>query len=140
MPCVITLFSTLGILNFHSQDDIWDIYAPRNALSRQEEKSLEKFEHMASLNHYRIQILIDRKDGDDLMNHADLLEISDLNSFVVNNISTTDSLFGKKWTYHQLCGVYCNESNALILGFIQVGFFLNFLPFYLRAFQPKFQI
>ncbi|TMS34281.1 hypothetical protein L596_001907 [Steinernema carpocapsae] len=36
IPVIITVISTYGIQFFHSQDDIWDIYSPLNALSRSE--------------------------------------------------------------------------------------------------------
>lgn len=58
MPFVITVFSSFGVLNFCSQDDIWDIYAPLNAQSRVEEKAFENFEYVSSANHYRVEILL----------------------------------------------------------------------------------
>lgn len=82
---------------------------------------------MASLNHYRIQILIDRKDGSSLFNNLDLLEISAIDSFIMNNMSMTDPISGKKRGYRQLCGLYCNESNALVLGFIRVFFLFDLI-------------
>jgi hypothetical protein len=42
------------LLNFHSQDDIWDIYAPLNALSRVEEAAQKNFEYIAANHHYRV--------------------------------------------------------------------------------------
>ncbi|KAH7720807.1 Patched family protein [Aphelenchoides avenae] len=117
VPCVVTLVSTVGFLNFHSQDDIWDIYAPLNAKSRIEEAALKDFEFMSSANHYRIQILVDRKDEGNLMNLDDLKEIASVNKFVVDNVTAFD---GRGiFAYRDMCGIYCNESNALVLGFVQ---------------------
>jgi hypothetical protein len=45
------------LLNFHSQDDIWDIYAPLNALSRVEEAAQKNFEYIAANHHYRVGFL-----------------------------------------------------------------------------------
>lgn len=53
-PCLLTLLSLVGVRNFHSEDDIWDLYAPLNALSRTEEKAMERFERVASLHHYKV--------------------------------------------------------------------------------------
>jgi hypothetical protein len=52
------LVSCVGLLNFHSQDDIWDIYAPINALSRVEEAAQHDFEYIAANHHYRVGISI----------------------------------------------------------------------------------
>ncbi|KAK0394895.1 hypothetical protein QR680_000996 [Steinernema hermaphroditum] len=117
IPVIITVVSSYGIQYFHSQDDIWDIYSPLNALSRTEEKALEKFEYASSANHYRIQILVDRKDGGSLMNTQDLLDIGSLHKLITDNVTASDGM--KTYWYREMCGVYCNESNSIIVGFLQ---------------------
>uniref|UniRef100_A0A1I8AC02 SSD domain-containing protein n=1 Tax=Steinernema glaseri TaxID=37863 RepID=A0A1I8AC02_9BILA len=117
VPVIITAISSYGIQFFHSQDDIWDIYSPLNALSRREEKALEKFEYASSANHYRIQILVDRKDGGSLMNRQDLLDIGSLHKLITDNVTASDGM--KTYWYREMCGVYCNESNSIIVGFLQ---------------------
>jgi len=52
------------------------------------------------------------------MNTDDVAEISDVNRLIVDNL--TASAGGHSWTYDLLCGIYCNDSNALIIEFIQV--------------------
>lgn len=42
------------MLFFHSQDDIWDIYAPLNGLSRREELALKPFEYASGSHHHRV--------------------------------------------------------------------------------------
>ncbi|CAD5209684.1 unnamed protein product [Bursaphelenchus okinawaensis] len=118
-PILTTLISCVGLFNFHSQDDIWDIYAPLNALSRVEEHGMNRFEHISATHHYRIQVLVDRKDGGNLMTHEVLNELAAVNRFIVENVTVTD---GKRhFNYDQICGIYCNESNALVIGFIQAA-------------------
>ncbi|KAI1712423.1 patched family domain-containing protein [Ditylenchus destructor] len=121
VPCLLTLISIFGCLprNFHSQDDIWDIYAPRNALSRVEEKALESFNDYISSNHYRIQVLVDRKDGKNLMNPEDLAEITAVNRLIVENDTISVKGVNKYWSYKDLCGAYCTEGNDPVLTFIQ---------------------
>jgi hypothetical protein len=58
IPIVTTLICSIGLLNFRSEDDIWDIYSPLNAASRREEKELERFEHASGSKHYRVLINI----------------------------------------------------------------------------------
>ncbi|ETN71974.1 hypothetical protein NECAME_19076, partial [Necator americanus] len=53
IPTLLTIFSSYGMVFFHSQDDIWDIYAPLDALSRVEEKALLPFEYASASHHYR---------------------------------------------------------------------------------------
>uniref|UniRef100_A0A0M3I2E1 SSD domain-containing protein n=1 Tax=Ascaris lumbricoides TaxID=6252 RepID=A0A0M3I2E1_ASCLU len=117
IPLITTLTSTVGLLNFHSQDDIWDIYSPLNGISRIEEKALERFEYASSAHHYRIQILVNRKDGKNLMNAPDLDEMLAMHRFVSDNISISDG--ESSYLYHDICGIYCNESNAIVLSFIR---------------------
>lgn len=52
------------------------------------------------------------------MNADDVAEISDVNRLIVDNL--TASAVGQSWTYDLLCGTYCNDSNALLIEFIQV--------------------
>lgn len=52
------------------------------------------------------------------MNMMDLNEISNMHSYVVNNISIADG--NNSLTYDDICGIYCNDSNAIVLSFIQV--------------------
>ncbi|CAD5213392.1 unnamed protein product [Bursaphelenchus xylophilus] len=118
-PIITTLISCVGLFNFSSQDDIWDIYSPLNALSRIEEKGMEKFEYVAATHHYRIQVLVDRKDGGNLMNSESLKELAAVNKFIVENVTVSDR--GNLLTYKDVCGIYCNESNALVIGFIQAA-------------------
>lgn len=53
-----TLFSTLGLFNFHSEDNIWDLYSPLNGFCRAEEHALERFEYASSVHHYRVLVII----------------------------------------------------------------------------------
>ncbi|VDM56324.1 unnamed protein product [Angiostrongylus costaricensis] len=66
------------MLSFHSQDDIWDIYAPLNALSRVEEKGLLPFEYASASHHYRMQILVTRKDHTNVLTNEVLDELYDI--------------------------------------------------------------
>uniref|UniRef100_A0A158R6A4 SSD domain-containing protein n=1 Tax=Syphacia muris TaxID=451379 RepID=A0A158R6A4_9BILA len=117
IPVILTLISTLGIKNFHSQDDIWDIYSPTNGKCRVEEKALEPFEYASSSHHYRIQILANRKDGGNLFNEQDISELMALHNFVVDNITVLND--DKLYTYNDFCGTYCNSSNLIVLAFLQ---------------------
>lgn len=53
------------------------------------------------------------------MNLEDLKEIAGVNKFVVDNITAFDGR--RVFAYRDMCGIYCNESNALVLGFVQVS-------------------
>ncbi|VDD92064.1 unnamed protein product [Enterobius vermicularis] len=123
IPLITTLVSTLGLRNFHSQDDIWDIYSPLNGRSRIEEKALQRFEHASSSHHYRIQILVNKKDGGDLMNEMSINEMLTVHKFVVENITVTEH--NKVYGYKDFCGVYCNDSNAIVLAFVQAVVDIN---------------
>ncbi|KHN84295.1 Patched domain-containing protein 3 [Toxocara canis] len=117
IPLITTLTSTMGLFSFHSQDDIWDIYSPLNGMSRVEEKALERFEYASSAHHYRIQILVSRKDDGNLMNRANLNEMMAMQRYISENISISDG--EQSYLYHDVCGIYCNDSNAIILGFVR---------------------
>ncbi|MFH4982116.1 hypothetical protein AB6A40_008825 [Gnathostoma spinigerum] len=58
LPVLITLGSFPGLLYFHSEDDIWDIYSPLNGISRKEAKALEPFEYASSAHHYRVRFFL----------------------------------------------------------------------------------
>ncbi|VDM41759.1 unnamed protein product [Toxocara canis] len=120
IPLITTLTSTMGLFSFHSQDDIWDIYSPLNGMSRVEEKALERFEYASSAHHYRIQILVSRKDDGNLMNRANLNEMMAMQRYISENISISDG--EQSYLYHDVCGIYCNDSNAIILGFVRAPF------------------
>ncbi|KAI6193524.1 Patched domain-containing protein 3 [Aphelenchoides besseyi] len=119
VPIITTLISCVGLFSFQSQDDIWDIYSPLNAMSRVEEAAMEKFEHIAAKHHYRIQVLVERKDNGSLLNAESLQEMSQINNFVVNNITAYNSQRG--FAYRDICGIYCNDSNAFAIGFVQAS-------------------
>uniref|UniRef100_A0A7E4VLW0 SSD domain-containing protein n=1 Tax=Panagrellus redivivus TaxID=6233 RepID=A0A7E4VLW0_PANRE len=119
VPTIITLISAVGLTKFQAQNNIWDIYAPLNAKSRIEEAALEPFEYASASHHYRIQILVDRKDGGNVMNKDDLAEIAAVNKVISDNITVSDGTSRGPYAYKELCGVYCNNSNALVIGFLQ---------------------
>ncbi|KAE9549531.1 hypothetical protein FO519_007249 [Halicephalobus sp. NKZ332] len=118
IPLLFTLLSTFGFFKFHAQNDIWDIYSPLNAISRTEEKTLQKFEYPSGSHHYRMQILVDKKDGGNIFTKEDLVEIGAVNKFITENF-TIQNPSKKTYPYNEICGVYCNESNALVIGFLQ---------------------
>uniref|UniRef100_A0A0N4ZB75 SSD domain-containing protein n=1 Tax=Parastrongyloides trichosuri TaxID=131310 RepID=A0A0N4ZB75_PARTI len=118
IPLIFTALTSIGFLKFHTQDDIWDIYAPINALSRVEERHLKDFEYPSSSHHYRIQVLVQHKnEGENLHNSKYLQEIQDINKLIVENITISDGL--RNYFYHQLCGIYCEESNELLLAYLE---------------------
>uniref|UniRef100_A0A0R3S0D2 SSD domain-containing protein n=1 Tax=Elaeophora elaphi TaxID=1147741 RepID=A0A0R3S0D2_9BILA len=122
-PVIITLLATAGLPRFHIDNDIWNIYSPINGLSRAEEKALKRFEYASGVHHYRLQILVNRKDGGDLMNENNTDEMLRMDRFIVNNITVTDGY--KFFTYRNICGVYCNESNDIVLTFIKAAINMN---------------
>ena len=77
-----------------------------------------KFEFIAAEHHYRIQVLVDRKDGGSLMNAESIDEMIEVNKFVTENVTAWNG--ERSFAYDEMCGIYCNESNALALGFVQV--------------------
>jgi hypothetical protein len=44
-------------------------------------------------------------------------EISDMHQFVIDNITITNK-DGKTLNYRNFCGVYCNDSNSIVIGFL----------------------
>lgn len=64
-----------------------------------------------------MQILVDRKDGGNIFTKEDLAEIGSVNKLIAENftIQTPE----KKYFYNDICGVYCNDSNSLVIGFLQ---------------------
>ncbi|CAB3404091.1 unnamed protein product [Caenorhabditis bovis] len=119
IPSLLTIASTYGFLNFHSQDDIWDIYAPTNGLSRVEESELKRFEYASGSHHHRMQVLVSRKDGQNVLTEEVLNEVSRSHKFVADNITAFDG--SHHVHYKNLCGVYCNDSNAAIIAFLQAA-------------------
>ena len=57
LPLLLTIISGCGFVYFHSDDDIWDLYAPSNGVSRVEENALRPFEFASSTHHYRVNYL-----------------------------------------------------------------------------------
>uniref|UniRef100_A0A915PS92 Serine/threonine-protein phosphatase n=1 Tax=Setaria digitata TaxID=48799 RepID=A0A915PS92_9BILA len=123
LPILTTILSTAGLLRFHIDNDIWNIYSPINGLARVEEKALKRFEYASGAHHYRLQVLVNRKDGGNLMNVNNTDEILKMERFVVNNVTITDGF--SFFTYHNICGVYCSDSNDIVLTFIKAAIDMN---------------
>ncbi|KAL3994794.1 Patched family protein [Acanthocheilonema viteae] len=123
LPIIITLSLTIGLPRFHVDNDIWNIYSPVNGLCREEEKALRRFEYASGAHHYRLQILVNRKDGGNLMNDNNTDEMLKMERFIVNNVTVSDGI--QFFTYHNICGVYCNESNNIVLTFIKAAITMN---------------
>lgn len=70
---------------------------------------------------FQLQILVNRKDGGNLMNDNNTDEMLKMERFIVKNVTITDGI--KILTYPNICGVYCNESNDVVLTFIKVYYF-----------------
>ncbi|VDK28974.1 unnamed protein product [Gongylonema pulchrum] len=70
-----------------------------------------------------MQILVNRKDGGNLMNENDLDELMAMHRFVVNNVTIDDGT-STGLSYRDICGIYCNDSNNIVLSFIQVNLHL----------------
>ncbi|VDO40231.1 unnamed protein product [Haemonchus placei] len=155
VPVLLTIISSYGMLSFHSQDDIWDMYAPLDGLSRLEEQALKPFEYASGSHHYRVnsksfvekrngyvmkadlkaiaftylkgkfeylkmQILVTRKDGGNILTIQGLDELYEVQKFITENVTITDG--SQEYHYADMCGVYCEDSNAAIILFLQVGF------------------
>uniref|UniRef100_A0A914VWU1 SSD domain-containing protein n=1 Tax=Plectus sambesii TaxID=2011161 RepID=A0A914VWU1_9BILA len=116
LPVIITFFCSFGLLRVRFEDDIWDIYSPLDSISRAEEKDIMPFEHASGLNHYRMTIVVDRSDHGNLLDLSNLEEIDQLNRFIARNHSIHHG--GKNYYYRDICGVYCNDSNTALLGFL----------------------
>lgn len=67
-----------------------------------------------------MQILVDKKNGGNIFNKNDLAEIATVNRILVENMTIPDFSLTKNYFYREICGIYCNESNALVIGFLQV--------------------
>ncbi|CAJ0957827.1 unnamed protein product, partial [Mesorhabditis belari] len=117
IPTLLTIISTYGFLYFHSQDDIWDIYAPTNGLSRVEEKALQRFEYASASHHHRMQILISRKDGGSLLFMKYLDEIDHTHHLITENVTASNG--NSTFRYDEMCGVYCADSNAGVIAFLK---------------------
>uniref|UniRef100_A0A8R1HRU7 SSD domain-containing protein n=1 Tax=Caenorhabditis japonica TaxID=281687 RepID=A0A8R1HRU7_CAEJA len=120
VPALLTIFSTYGFLSFHSQDDIWDIYAPTNGLSRVEEAAMKRFEYASGSHHHRMQILVSKKNRGNILTNEALEEVAFAHKFVADNITAWDG-HHQQIAYKDLCGVYCNDSNAAVLAFFQAS-------------------
>uniref|UniRef100_A0A1I7VKP0 SSD domain-containing protein n=1 Tax=Loa loa TaxID=7209 RepID=A0A1I7VKP0_LOALO len=123
LPILTTLISTAGLLRFHIDNDIWNIYSPVNGVSRAEEKALERFEYASGMHHYRLQILVNRKDGGNLMNDNNTDEMLKMDRFITNNVTISNGF--NFFTYRNICGIYCNESNDIVLTFIKIAINMN---------------
>ncbi|WKX95150.1 hypothetical protein Q1695_011979 [Nippostrongylus brasiliensis] len=117
IPTLITIISSYGMLSFHSQDDIWDIYAPLDGLSRVEEKALIPFEYASASHHYRMQILVSRRDQGNILTMESLDEMYDVQKFVSENMTASNGILD--YQYNDMCGVYCDDSNAGVITFLQ---------------------
>ncbi|KJH50644.1 patched family protein [Dictyocaulus viviparus] len=92
IPTILTIISTYGMFSFHSQDDIWDIYAPLNAISRIEEKGLQPFEYASASHHYRMQILVNRKDQTNVLTMSTLDELYEIQQTAIATRGTSMSI------------------------------------------------
>ncbi|CAD6195562.1 unnamed protein product [Caenorhabditis auriculariae] len=119
VPSLLTIVSTYGFWSFHSQDDIWDIYAPLNGLSRVEEKGLSKYEFASGSHHHRMQILIGRRDEGNILEPSLLSKMSKAHHTVAENMTASNGQ--SEFFYKQMCGVYCNSSNAALLALMQAA-------------------
>ncbi|KAF1765638.1 hypothetical protein GCK72_005591 [Caenorhabditis remanei] len=117
VPALLTIVSTYGFLSFSTQDDIWDIYAPTNGLSRVEEAGIRRFEYASGSHHHRMQILVSKKNRGNILTNEALDEVSQAHKFVADNITVWDGQ--NQIAYKNLCGIYCNDSNAAVLAFLQ---------------------
>ncbi|KAK6738921.1 hypothetical protein RB195_020798 [Necator americanus] len=119
IPTLLTIFSSYGMVFFHSQDDIWDIYAPLDALSRVEEKALLPFEYASASHHYRMQILVTKKDGGNVLTMEALDQMQEVQKFITENITASNGI--TDYHYHDFCGVYCADSNTAVIAFLQTA-------------------
>ncbi|CAJ0605858.1 unnamed protein product [Cylicocyclus nassatus] len=119
VPTLLTIISSYGMVFFHSQDDIWDIYAPLDGLSRVEEKALLPFEYASASHHYRMQVLVTKKDGGNVLTMDALDEMLEVQKYVTENITFSNGL--KNFEYYDICGVYCGDSNSGVIAFLQTA-------------------
>ncbi|MCP9262032.1 Serine/threonine-protein phosphatase [Dirofilaria immitis] len=73
--------------------------------------------------HDPLQILINRKDGKSLMNDNNTDEILKMNRFIANNVTISNGF--NLFIYHNICSVYCNDSNDIVLTFIKAAINMN---------------
>ncbi|KAK5967254.1 Sterol-sensing domain and Patched family-containing protein, partial [Trichostrongylus colubriformis] len=119
IPTLLTIISSYGMLSFHSQDDIWDMYAPLDGLSRLEEKGLKPFEYASGSHYYRMQILVTRKDGGNILTMKGLDELYEVQKFISENVTAWDGT--QEVLYEKMCGIYCDDSNAAIIAILQTA-------------------
>ncbi|KAK6029008.1 patched family protein, partial [Ostertagia ostertagi] len=119
VPALLTIISSYGMLSFHSQDDIWDMYAPLDGLARLEEQALKPFEYASGSHHYRMQILVTRKDGGNILTMDGLDEIYEVQKYISENVTASDGI--QELHYSDMCGVYCDDSNAAVIAVLQTA-------------------
>lgn len=73
----------------------------------------------------QLQILVSRKDSGNLMNDNNTDEMLKMDRFIVNNVTISDGF--KFFTYRNICGVYCNDSNDIVLTFIKVYYLFTII-------------
>lgn len=66
----------------------------------------------------QIQVLVDRKDGGNMMNAQSLQELAAVNRLIVENVTASNG--HDIIPYRDMCGIYCNDSNAFVIGLVQV--------------------
>ncbi|EYC11611.1 hypothetical protein Y032_0050g2005 [Ancylostoma ceylanicum] len=119
IPTLLTIISSYGMVYFHSQDDIWDIYAPLDGLARVEEKALLPFEYASGSHHYRMQVLVTKKDGGNVLTMEALEEMNEVQKFITENVTASNGV--KDYYYQDFCGVYCADSNSAVIAFLQTA-------------------
>lgn len=72
------------------------------------------------ISSFQLQILVNRKDGGNLMNDNSTDEMLKMERFIANNITINDGF--NFLTYRNICGIYCNDSNDIVLTFIKVTY------------------
>jgi hypothetical protein len=55
------------------------------------------------------------------MNVESMQELGAINKFIVDNVTATSGQ--RSFAYQDFCGIYCGESNAFVIGFVQVCLF-----------------
>jgi hypothetical protein len=53
------------------------------------------------------------------MNDESLHELAAVNKFITENVTATNGL--RSFVYKDFCGIYCNDSNAFVIGLVQVS-------------------
>jgi hypothetical protein len=62
---------------------------------------------------------VDRKDGGSLMNTESLKELAAVNKLITENVTSSNG--ERLFSYREMCGIYCRDSNAFVINFIQAG-------------------